>query len=399
MKIGKCSPIDKKVVLHKQSSKRSNRRKTKTFLKGLEKINQGSEYPGFSRWLCNSFSKETFSIKDSFQLATSRGQQKLMDKEVKDMLKKWAIRQVSTMKGELLSNLFLVKKRNGGQRPVINLKHLNAFIPYNHFKMEGLQNLRYSLQEGDYICKLDPKDAYYSVPLQKISRKYVRFRWSGNLYEFLCLCFGLGPAPRFFTKLLKIPIALLRRMNIRMIIYLDEMLLMGHSIEEIRMCCNTVIFLLQHLGFVINWKKSVLTPVQEIKFWGLKINSVNLEIPLTEQKLQKVKPKCQSLLTERETSILEITRVIDFLTSTIQALLPARLQCRYLQLQQISSLKESHSYQQKIVLNHYEKNRTTMVDNKSRSLQCRSLIQPPTQVLIQTDASAKGWGQPTMVYQ
>ena len=24
------------------------------------------------------------------------------------------------------------------------------FIPYNHFKIEGLQNLRYLLQEGDY---------------------------------------------------------------------------------------------------------------------------------------------------------------------------------------------------------------------------------------------------------
>ena len=68
MRIRKCSPIDKKVILHKQSSKRSHSRKTKTFLKGLEKINQGSEYPGFSRWVCNSFSKETFSIKDSFPI-------------------------------------------------------------------------------------------------------------------------------------------------------------------------------------------------------------------------------------------------------------------------------------------------------------------------------------------
>ena len=68
MGIRKCSPIDKKVVLQKQSSKRSNSRKTKTFLKGLEKVNQGSEYPGFSRWFCNSFSKETFSIKDSFAI-------------------------------------------------------------------------------------------------------------------------------------------------------------------------------------------------------------------------------------------------------------------------------------------------------------------------------------------
>ena len=35
----------------------------------------------------------------------------------------------------------------------------------------------------------------------------------GNLYKFLCLCFGLGPAPRIFTNLLKIYIALLRRLN------------------------------------------------------------------------------------------------------------------------------------------------------------------------------------------
>ena len=125
--------------------------------------------------------------------------------------------------------------------------------------------------------------------------------------------------------------------------------------EEISMCRNTVIFLLQHLGFIINWKKSVVTSVQENKFLVLKINSVNLEISLTEEKIQKVKIKCQNLLTEPATLILELTRVTGSLTSTIQAVLPARLQCRYLQLQQISPLKESHSYQQKIVLNRQSK--------------------------------------------
>ena len=129
------------------------------------------------------FQKKPFQSKTPFELATSREPQKLMDKEVKEMLKKGAIRQAS----EFLSNLFLVKNKDGGQRPVINLKHLNAFIPYNHFKMEGLQNLTYFLQEGDYI---DLKDAYYCVPLQKNSRKYVRFRWSGNLYK--CLCYVLA---------------------------------------------------------------------------------------------------------------------------------------------------------------------------------------------------------------
>ena len=32
--------------------------------------------------------------------------------------------------------------KDGGQRPVINLKELNTLIPYKHFKMEGLQLLK-----------------------------------------------------------------------------------------------------------------------------------------------------------------------------------------------------------------------------------------------------------------
>ena len=84
------------------------------------------------------------------------------------------------------------------------------------------------------------------------------------------------------------------------------------------MCRDTVIFLLEHLGFVINWKKSVLTPVQEIEFLVLKINSANLEISPTEEKIQKVKTKSQNLLTEPATSIVELTRVTGLLASTIQ---------------------------------------------------------------------------------
>ena len=100
-----------------------------------------------------------------------------------------------------------------------------------------------------------------------------------------------------------------------MIIYLDGMLPMGHSIEKTIVCRDTVIFLLQHLGFVINWKNTVLIPVKEIEFVGQKINSINLEISLTEEKIQKVKTKSQNLLTEPETSILELTKVIGLLTS------------------------------------------------------------------------------------
>ena len=51
----------------------------------------------------------------------------------------------------------------------------------------------------------------FCIPLAEELKKFVRFYWEGELYRFLYLCFGLAPAPYVFTKLLKIPIAFLRR--------------------------------------------------------------------------------------------------------------------------------------------------------------------------------------------
>ena len=84
-----------------------------------------------------------------------------------------------------------------GNRPVINLKHLNQFIPYQYLKMEGLHCLRNVLKKGGYMCKLDLKDAYFSVTLNSVSRKFVRFLWSGKL----CVSLPLpGPSTKNFYK-------------------------------------------------------------------------------------------------------------------------------------------------------------------------------------------------------
>ena len=54
------------------------------------------------------------------------------------------------------------------------------------------------------------------------------------------------------------------------------MLIMGQTMEEILMSRDTVIFLLQLLGFVLNLEKSILNPVQEIGFLGVTINSLKM---------------------------------------------------------------------------------------------------------------------------
>lgn len=83
---------------------------------------------------------------------------------------------------------------------------------------------------------------------------------------------------------------LLRRINIRLIIYLDDILIMGETLAEILVNQDSIIFLIQHLGFVINIGKSQLEPsteirflgVNSIRFLGVKINSLNMSMHLPE---------------------------------------------------------------------------------------------------------------------
>ena len=69
-----------------------------------------------------------------------------------------------------------------------------------------------------------------------------------------------------FNKITKSPNCPLDTGQHSIIIYLDHMLLMGRTLPEILMARDTLVFLLQHLGFLINLKKSVLHLVKQIEF-------------------------------------------------------------------------------------------------------------------------------------
>ena len=64
----------------------------------------------------------------------------------------------------------------------------------------------------------------------------------------------------YFTKLLKIPIAILRQIQVRIIIYLDDTLLMSQTINGLEIARDTLIFLLQGLDFVLNLKNLFWCP-------------------------------------------------------------------------------------------------------------------------------------------
>lgn len=207
------------------------------------------------------------------------------------------IQKVNHTEGEILSNIFTREKKEKGQyRLIVNLKTLNSIIPNKKFKMETLKNVKYLLQPGYLIIKIDLKHAYYPINIATESRNFLTFIWNGTLYEYTSLVFGLGPAPRIFTKLLRMPITILRKINIRIVIYIDDMLIMADSQHKIEQARDTTLFLLQNIGFVINWEKSMLKPAKTIEFLGVQIDSVKMTLSIPEPKLNKLILVCQTAI-------------------------------------------------------------------------------------------------------
>ena len=62
--------------------------------------------------------------------------------------------------------------------------------------MENIQLDLNLISPGDFMVSLDLKDAYFKIPIFSLHRKYLRFIWRSQRYEFACLPFGYSLAPR-----------------------------------------------------------------------------------------------------------------------------------------------------------------------------------------------------------
>ena len=199
--------------------------------------------------------------------ARSQTEHKAMEAEIQALLAKGAVKKVHSQSDQFTSRLFVVPKKDGSLRPVINLKPLNSHMDNQHFKMEGIHKVKELLREGDWMCSVDLKDAYLSVAIAESHRKFLRFVWEGTTYEFTCLPFGLCSAPRTFTKLLRpVMMAHLRFRGLRLVVYLDDILVMAEDRETLLEQVHQTITLLEQLGFTVNRSKSILDPCHQIIF-------------------------------------------------------------------------------------------------------------------------------------
>jgi hypothetical protein len=108
--------------------------------------------------------------------------------------------------------------------------------------------------------------------------------------------FGVSCAPRALTKLMRDVLALLRQQCIRLVIYLDDMLVLAASKEESRRHTHAVLRLLFDLGLSNNVDKSALTPSRSSEFLDFLIDTRRMQLFIPAAKRRRISDEAQSLL-------------------------------------------------------------------------------------------------------
>lgn len=223
------------------------------------------------------------------------------------------------------------------------MKTLNKHVVTPHFKMESLRSIRCLMQKGDWLLKLDLKDAYHSPRVPGISQIPV----SGPILAISGL---LWPELRS-THLHKASEAC------------------GSSIEEIggqfdplpRRHADTIenqggsktapgigLEAAGGLGVYHQSEQECDRTHSGAGLPGFKVDSRQMKISLPGHKLHALKKLVQRMLKLEKTSIQEIAQLLGTMVAAHPAILPAPLYYRNLESARSQALRRGVPYEAKV---------------------------------------------------
>ena len=314
-----------------------------------------------------------------------------LEEEVASLLSKGAVEEINLECPGYYSRIFLVPKKNGKLRLIIDLSVLNHFVYIQTFKMETQRKVKDAIFIGSdgrlFAC---PNTSSVSHPQ---SRKYLRFTLGGRVYQFKALPFGLSTSPFVFTLLMKVIATFLRRRVITLHPYLDDWLSRNQNRRRLLEHRQFILSLITSQGLIINYEKSDLVPAQVFTFIGKEfLTHTNIvRVPQTRQ--MKILETVIMVSQKTSVSVRDFMSLLGQLNAAADFVMLGRLHLRPLQM----SLHNQWQLQ-KLPLCHQIHITTEILQHLKYWLQedryhqgIPLKIDPPSHTIF-TDASLSGLG-------
>ncbi len=185
--------------------------------------------------------------------------------EISALLAKDAIEPVppANMRSTFVSPYFIVPKKSGGSRPILDLRVSISALQKLSFKMLTQKRVFECIRPLNWFAAIDLKEAWFHVSILPQHRAFLRFVFEDRACQYQLLPFG-------------------------------------H---------------LSHLGFRVNWGKSKLVPMQRIYFLDMEVDSVSQTGRLTQKRAQSVLNCLKTLLGRTAVPLKLIQRLLGHMSA------------------------------------------------------------------------------------
>ena len=181
---------------------------------------------------------------------------------IAELLSRGIIRRVCGRIPLFFSRLFLVGKKGGSLRLIIDLSRLNKFLVIPKFKMESVWNIAAGIVAGAWGCTADLQDAFFGVPISEAFQCYLAFVVDRVVYVFVKLPFGLAVAPWAFTRVIRPVKGFCHKQGLMLHSYLDDFLFWNVSRQGLLEDTAYLLDVFCRLGLTVNLGKSCPVPSQ-----------------------------------------------------------------------------------------------------------------------------------------
>ena len=203
-------------------------------------------------------------------------------------------------------------------------------------------------------------------------------------------------APYIFTKVMKPVFTMLRKDGVCSLYYIDDSIFTNSDPERLHLQTLQAIHVLESLGFVLNYKKSICCPTSCIQHLGFLIDSQSMTVSLPGDKLLRLTTLCNEMLSSDTVCVRKIAQATGLIVSSFLAFPYGQLHYRDLEMFKVWCLEQDPCYDRQVVLSSAARRELRWWLGKAHSSNGKLIghilgIDSHADDLF-TDASKSGWG-------
>lgn len=171
------------------------------------------------------------------------------------------------------SPFFMIKKKDGSHRPVIDYRELNKVTVKEDWPIPLIDDILFKMRHGRYFSVMDAKSGFFQIPVQEESKKYTAFSDGTRKLEWNFMPMGVMNAPMVFSRIINQILGDLEFV----VVYIDDICIFSNTIDEHIAHIKIVMEKLAKYNIKINPDKCRWF-AEKIKLLGYVISSQGIEM-------------------------------------------------------------------------------------------------------------------------